>query len=215
MVYYFTSKREEYDTPAMLYMGKHKEENEKLIEHGLTHDVWFHADKFSSAHVYLRLREGESWENIDPGVLEDCAQLTKANSIEGNKRDNVTIIYTPWSNLKKTKGMAAGQVGFKRDKMVKSIHVQTRTNAIVNRLNKTREERFPDLLQEKIDHEKDVGARQRAEKLARTKRELEEQRQYKQKAQQRDHAYDDMFSEENMRRTSNQNRSEDWEDDFM
>lgn len=31
----------------------------------------------------------------------------------------------------------------------------------------------------------------------------------------KEHAYDDIFTEENMEATSNQNRDEDWEDDFM
>jgi hypothetical protein len=50
--------------------------------------------------------------------VTDLAQLTKANSIEGNKKDNITIIYTPWSNLKKDGSMAAGQVSFKDQKKV-------------------------------------------------------------------------------------------------
>ena len=99
--------------------------------------MWFHADKLSSAHIYLRMKEGESWESIDERILTDCAQLTKANSIEGetlffrksrililisstgNKKDNVTIIYTPWSNLKKDGSMAVGQVGFKDPRKVR------------------------------------------------------------------------------------------------
>jgi len=36
----------------------------------------------------------------------------------GNKKDNVTVIYTPWSNLKKDGSMAVGQVGFKDPKKV-------------------------------------------------------------------------------------------------
>jgi hypothetical protein len=36
----------------------------------------------------------------------------------GNKKDNVTIIYTPWSNLKKDGSMAVGQVGFKDPRKV-------------------------------------------------------------------------------------------------
>jgi len=51
-------------------------------------------------------------------LLVDCAQLTKANSIEGNKKDNITIVYTPWSNLKKDGSMAVGQVGFKDQRKV-------------------------------------------------------------------------------------------------
>ncbi len=45
----------------------------------------FHADKLSSAHVYLRMNEGDAWDAIPPALLVDCAQLTKANSIEGRK----------------------------------------------------------------------------------------------------------------------------------
>jgi predicted ribosome quality control (RQC) complex YloA/Tae2 family protein len=57
--------------------------DEDLIKYGLEEDVWFHADKLSSAHIYLRMNEGETWETIPEDVLTDCAQLTKANSIEG------------------------------------------------------------------------------------------------------------------------------------
>jgi hypothetical protein len=44
----------------------------------------FHVDNLSSAHVYLRLPEEMTWETIPQEILIDCAQLTKANSIEGN-----------------------------------------------------------------------------------------------------------------------------------
>jgi hypothetical protein len=37
---------------------------------------------------------------------------------KGNKKDNVTVIYTPWSNLKKDGSMAVGQVGFKDPRKV-------------------------------------------------------------------------------------------------
>lgn len=37
----------------------------------------------------------------------------------------------------------------------------------------------------------------------------------KEKKWQKEHAYDDIFSEENMENSSNQNRDADWEDDFM
>ena len=43
----------------------------------------FHVDKMSSAHVYLRLHKGQTIDDISEGVLEDCAQLVKANSIQG------------------------------------------------------------------------------------------------------------------------------------
>lgn len=33
-------------------------------------------------------------------------------SVTGNKKDNITVIYTPWSNLKKDGSMDVGQVSF-------------------------------------------------------------------------------------------------------
>lgn len=57
--------------------------DEELIKYGWDQDVWFHVDNLSSAHIYVRLPEGQDWESIDQGLLTDCAQLTKANSIEG------------------------------------------------------------------------------------------------------------------------------------
>ena len=56
MVFYFKSNI--VRPPVTIYMGKDKFENEELIKHGLPTDVWFHVDKLSSAHVYLRLNEG-------------------------------------------------------------------------------------------------------------------------------------------------------------
>jgi len=130
----------------------------------MTQDIWFHVDNLSSAHIYLRLpppHSPDQWKNIPEELLTDCAQLTKANSIEGNKKDNVTVIYTPWSNLKKSGSMATGQVGFKDQKMVRRVYVEKRENAIVNRLNKTKVEKYPDLRQEKADREKEERRKER------------------------------------------------------
>jgi len=43
----------------------------------------FHVDKMSSAHVYVRLHKGQTIDGMSEGLLEDCAQLVKANSIQG------------------------------------------------------------------------------------------------------------------------------------
>ncbi|KAF3015684.1 hypothetical protein E8E15_001814 [Penicillium rubens] len=232
MVFYFTSTVVE--PSAFIYVGKDKFENEDLIKYGLDNDVWyvspvytcrtlglillrnrFHVDNLSSAHVYVRLREGETWDNIAQPLLEDCAQLTKANSIEGNKKDNITIIYTPWSNLKKDGSMAAGQVTFHNHKLVRKIYVKQRENPIVNRLNKTRVEKFPDLRAEK---EEDMKKKQRSDRKARDEqraKEKKKQQEYEQLKWQKNHAYDDMFTEENMEASNNQDRDEDFLDDFM
>jgi hypothetical protein len=43
-------------------------------------------------------------------VIEDASQLVKANSISGNKINDIEVVYTLWSNLKKTNGMVAGEL---------------------------------------------------------------------------------------------------------
>lgn len=43
----------------------------------------FHVDDLSSAHVYLRLPEGTTLDDIPEYTLEDCCQLVKQNSIQG------------------------------------------------------------------------------------------------------------------------------------
>ncbi|KAG2368676.1 cytoplasmic protein [Suillus spraguei] len=179
MVLFFTSTA--VDPPAMVYMGKDKVENEDLIKYAWPQDVWFHVDKLSSAHVYLRMPPTMTWDSIPQTLLTDCAQLVKANSIEGNKKDNLTIIYTPGSNLKKSGDMAVGQVSFHNDKQVrtplsldrryrlnvvdlqvKRVHIQKRENPIVNRLNKTKVEKDVDHEQERVDRIKKENAEKRA-----------------------------------------------------
>ncbi|KJR85458.1 coiled-coil domain-containing protein [Sporothrix schenckii 1099-18] len=216
MVYYFTSTV--VDPPAYIYVGKDKFENEDLIKFGWEEDTdefRFHVDKLSSAHIYLRLPEGDSWENIPEDLVKDLAQLTKANSIEGNKKDNITIIYTPWSNLKKDGSMAVGQVSFKDQKKVKRVLVPIRENVIVNRLNKTKVEKHPDLRQEKEDRQRELRKLVQASQQARKKEEARIAKERQEIKYRKDHAYDDVFTEENMEESSNQNRAEDWEDDFM
>ncbi|CAG8978192.1 hypothetical protein HYALB_00011427 [Hymenoscyphus albidus] len=205
MVYYFTSN---VVTPsAFIYVGKDKVENEDLIKYGLEEDVWFHVDKLSSAHIYLRMNEGETWENIPQDLLTDCAQLTKANSIEGNKKDNITIIYTPWSNLKKDGSMAVGQV--------KRILITQRENPIVNRLNKTKVERFPDLAMEREEKLKALRKRDQGLRLERKKEEARIAQERKEKKWQKDHAYDELFTGNDPEEANNQYQDGNDSDDFM
>lgn len=154
--------------------------------------------------------------------------------------------------------MAVGQVGFKDPKMVwrnslvlpvacgnyrilhaikvKKIHVPQRENPIVNRLNKTKVEKSPNLQQEKADRLKELRERDRAAQQARVrplspslspqmigltlfllqqKEEARIARERKELAWQRDHAYDDLHSEDAVAMSSNQDRDANFEDDFM
>mmetsp|Transcript_20305 Transcript_20305/g.47442 ORF Transcript_20305/g.47442 Transcript_20305/m.47442 type:complete len:207 (+) Transcript_20305:38-658(+) len=205
---YFYKARGDY----VLYMGKDKHENEGLIEHSWPDDLWFHVDKMSSAHVYLRMKEGDDWRDLPPEVVEDCAQLVKANSIAGNKVNDVGIVYTPASNLKKTADMDIGQVGFKNTKDVIKMKVNTRKNEIINRLEKTETEEYPDLAAEKqrrMDKIRQAN-KQLARQQEKEKQALALERQQEKEAR----SYDRLYSGAAMK-TNKDIDPQELEDDFM
>ncbi|KAJ8726248.1 hypothetical protein PYW07_000946 [Mythimna separata] len=207
MVFYFTSNV--VAPPVTLFMGADKHENEDLIKWGWPEDVWFHVDKVSSAHVYLRLAPGQTIDAIPNSVLDDACQLVKANSIMGNKMNDIDIVYTMWSNLKKTAGMEAGQVAFHKDKDVRKVRVAKRCNEIVNRLNKTKKESFPDL---RIEREtRDRLEREDKKKLLREKKEKEKEEEKRQKDEAELRSYSTLMKPENMSTNYDGNDS----DDFM
>ncbi|XP_013200541.1 coiled-coil domain-containing protein 25 [Amyelois transitella] len=207
MVFYFTSSV--VSPPVTLFMGADKHENEDLIKWGWPEDVWFHVDKVSSAHVYLRLTPGQTIDDIPNSVLDDACQLVKANSILGNKMNDIDIVYTMWANLKKTAGMEVGQVAFHKDKDVRKVRVAKRNNDIVNRLNKTKKEAFPDLRQER--ESRDREEREDKKKLIREKKEKEKEEEKKKKEEAELRSYTTLMRKENMTTNYDGNDS----DDFM
>ncbi|KAJ8974524.1 hypothetical protein NQ317_016030 [Molorchus minor] len=207
MVYYFES--DVVSPPSLLFMGFDKNENEDLIKWGWPEDVWFHVDKVSSAHVYLRLRPGQTIDDIPSAVLEDAAQLVKANSILGNKMNDVDVVYTMWSNLKKTPGMEVGQVGFYKEKEVLKIRVAKRINDIINRLNKTKTEAHPDFRAER--EKRDRLEREDKKKILREHKKKEEEEEKHRKAEAEVRSYNSLMNPENMEKYDDGNDS----DDFM
>uniref|UniRef100_A0A6B2LIL4 NFACT RNA-binding domain-containing protein n=1 Tax=Arcella intermedia TaxID=1963864 RepID=A0A6B2LIL4_9EUKA len=208
MVFYFTSI---VPFKYTIYMGKDKFENEELIKYGLPEDIWFHVDNLSSAHVYLRLPPGKTITDIPGEVLEDCCQLVKQNSIQGCKIDNVPIVYTPWSNLKKTQSMEVGQVGFHNQKLVLKYKVAKKVNAIVNRLEKTKKELHPDL---KAMQEQRLNEIRRDEKNEKERLKKEEMDKIAENKREEDiRTYKDFMEPEKM--ISNYDVQDNYEDDFM
>jgi hypothetical protein len=98
---------------------------------------------------------------------------------------------------------------------VKRVHVVARENPIINRLNKTKTESYPDLAQEREDKLQEVRRRDQAGQKQRQKEEQRIAKERKEKKYQKEHAYDDLFSEEHIAESSNQDRDEGWESDFM
>jgi len=175
MVFFF----ECCDPRYVVYMGKDKFENESLIQYGHPEDVWFHVDKHSSAHVYLRLPPGsmdlmgvkdkeegkrmlaQMLDSIPKEVVKDMCQLTKANSIEGCKCSEVDIVYTPFLNLKKEERMDTGQVGFKDEAFRKLVTSVEKDKEVLKRLEKTQQERPVDLAEEKVQRDNEERARRK------------------------------------------------------
>ncbi|KAG9336216.1 hypothetical protein JZ751_002563 [Albula glossodonta] len=105
--------------PYTIYMGKDKYENEDLIKYGWPEDIWFHVDKLSSAHVYLRMPK------------------------------------------------------------VKIVAVEKKINEIVNRLEKTKNERFPDLAAEKESRDREERNEKKAQIQDQKRKEKEEMKKKK------------------------------------
>lgn len=215
MVYYFTSEHD--GVKYTLYMGRDKIENEDLIKFGWPQDVWFHVSNLSSAHVYLRMKEGMTLKDIPPAVLADCAQLVKANSIIGNKKETgkVRVVYTLWSNLHKTKGMADGSVDFHNDRACQYTEVLARDNAIVNRLDKTRVEYPSKFIREAREgYDTEMRAREKEAKKAHAAQTQADKERHAKEREAR--SYDSLFKPELM--TSNAEHAAsatNLEDDFM
>ncbi|PIO68068.1 hypothetical protein TELCIR_10159 [Teladorsagia circumcincta] len=179
-------------------MGVDKYENEELIKYGWPEDVWFHVDKVSSAHVYLRLPKGMTIDTIPQALIDDCCQLVKANSIDGNKMNDVGIVYTMWENLKKTGDMAVGQIGFHDHKKVKRCVVAKRINEIVNRLNKTEKKEDIDYRQvlpscpSEEREQRDIAERRQQRKLEQEKKARELKEAEEREALRRQRHYEDV-----------------------
>ena len=194
-------------------------ENEDLIRYGLPHDIWFHVDDLSSAHVYLRPPPGGSIDAIPERVLADACQLTKANSITGAKTPSVAIVYTPHPNLVKRDGYDIGTVGFRDEAAVRRVAAVKKDAAAVSRLEKTkREVTAPDLAGELAAHEREVAAAKRAE-AARAKAEEKAARAAAVAAKEA-RSYDRLFDDGGAMTTpaevaAKYKSAADYEDDFM
>lgn len=157
-------------------------------------------------------------DNIHPEVVEDCAQLVKAGSIKGNKVNNLDIIYTMASNLRKGGDMDVGTVGFKDDKAVKKVRVERRINEIVNRLKKTEKELFPDLAAERDAYDKEQQGKARA--VAAVRRAAEKAAKEEAQREKDRHDYSRIMREEDMITVSElkakyEDNPQAYEDDFM
>ena len=173
MVFFFTCTS---DPTCVIYMGRDKHENEYLIKYAQHHDIWFHVDNLSSAHVYLRTKEPiTSYDQLSKDVILECAQLTKANSIEGCKKASVGINYTWATNLLKTEDMQTGAVSYKKNNLVKVMQIEKNKDLIRQTL-KTKEERNPDFQKEYQEYLAELQREKNSQMLAEKKAQEEEEK---------------------------------------
>ncbi|CBH11835.1 hypothetical protein, conserved [Trypanosoma brucei gambiense DAL972] len=208
MVYYFTLAA---DPSVICYMGRDKYENEKLIKYGWPEDIWFHVDNHSSAHVYVRMPKGKGLDDLTPAIIEECSQLTKANSIEGCKLNNVRVVYTPWSNLHKTDGMEVGQVGFHKESLRRYHTVEKKNNAMLNKLEKTKVTK-DDVDFQALKDERDAEERREKRQALAAQQQREKEEAAARKKAEELRSYASLMVESKMR--TNQEHIPD-EDDFM
>lgn len=156
-----------------------------------------HASIVTEYSLILSL-QGQTIDDIPTTVLDDACQLVKANSITGNKMNNIDIVYTMWDNLKKTAGMDVGQVSFHRGKEVRKMRVEKRMNEIVNRLNRTKVEHTE--VDFRAEREK-RDALEREDKKAeiRAQKELEKEAIKKQREMQELKSYRSLMKEDKMK----------------
>lgn len=128
--------------------------------------------------------------------------------------NNITIVYTPWSNLKKTQGMDVGQVGFHNNKLVRKFKIDKRKNDIVNRLTKTKTEANPDLAAMKAQREKADRDKAKAEKKDLKKKEEEEVIRTREEAELK--SYSSLMQEDKMKSNKEMTMTaQEYEEDFF
>lgn len=138
--------------------------------------MWFHVDDLSSAHVYLRRPFGQTIAEMNPVAVAEMCQLVKNNSIEGSKASKVDIIYTEFSNLKKTGSMDIGTVSFHDPKLVIKVKNVERDRDITKNIEKSRTEAHPDLEQQLADRALEDKNRRRKEAKEREANQKEDKR---------------------------------------
>lgn len=180
-------------------------EDVELQQFSLPIDTWFqiqNQSKYSPA--YLRPNDQtQLTQNVDEipnSIVKECATIVKFHA---NLKKELVILYTPASNLSTNGPLNKQDV---RQFTLKSKQTTPQNSAKRQKI---------DLEQVKIDYEKKT----RQISLEKFKEDQKTtsmiNKEYQKMADQKRKGYTDLFDEELVAQHSNQNRTEDWEDDFM
>ncbi|KAL0233928.1 hypothetical protein PCE1_002433 [Barthelona sp. PCE] len=217
MVFFFLIPYEDENTPRREYrvmMGRDKFENDELIAYGFEGLIWFHVDNYSSAHLYIVLDPEETMADVPQSIIQDVAQLTKDNSIEGRKKNSVNIHITPWENLVKHAHFNVGTVSFRRTNQVTDV-MCTKDRDRLRVLNQLKsEDQTVDFEQLKNRRLRQIAhmKKQRRKEQLRREREAEQKRE----EERRERSYEGFFENDLDMTYSNENQTvSDYEDNFM
>lgn len=232
MVFTFVCSCPEY----AVFMGRDKFENDELLNHSFPEDIWFHVDKFSSAHIYLRLPLGSidlagvkdkaeakrrmtaALDSIPQQVMNEMCQITRQNSIDGCKQPAVDIVYTPYLNLKKEERMDVGQVGFKDESFRLLVRNVEKDKEMIKTLEKTRQEEKVDFAAAKAARDEEERANRRRANEANKQRQKEEERKFAEEKELKSYSALqglEMKSNADVSKTGSMEECREIEEDFM
>lgn len=83
----------------IIFIGKNRQDNWRIIDDASPTDIWFHVLDSPSCHVILKTEY--KLTNISNDVLKKCALLCKINS-KAKTEKKTQIMYTQIENIKKT-----------------------------------------------------------------------------------------------------------------
>lgn len=128
-----------------IFVGVDQFENEDLIKYSAKYMenldeklIWFHADKFSSPHAYIKMHPGDT--EIPKNLIDICCQICKDGSIKGCKEPAIDVVYCEAINLSKAHCNNPGQVTFKDQSACKFVKGVKKNNMIINMLAKIKGE---------------------------------------------------------------------------
>jgi len=93
-----------WNQPITFFIGKNAAGNFEIIDNANPHDIWFHINDESSAHVIATIPTNPSSKPLNKKqkhqIIKQGAILTKAHSKQKSEK-NIEIVYTTINNVEK------------------------------------------------------------------------------------------------------------------
>lgn len=185
---------------ATYFVPSNEAENDEILKNPIPGDLWVNIPANKRLPVYARL-DRPSEDEIPRNIAADCAVLLRELNPKKQFKELV------WCRLNATASFA------KLDKAtVKVFKASPSESDALIASKRTEKIDFEQQQQQYLSNKTHLNSQKYK---ANKKSELETSRAYQELAEQNRRGYTDLFDEESMEAASNQDRGEDWEDDFM